>query len=122
MVNFLFWLQKWQPGTRTLAIFTAVCAVTACTVISVIGCLRYKTFSTPNYDFGLFCNMFHNMKETGLPLVTSERDRLLSHFAVHISPIYYLLLPFYWIFPSPLTLQIGQAVALMLGMEVFSPP
>ena len=40
----------------------------------------------------------------------------LSHFAVHISPIYYLLLPFYCIFPSPHTLQIGQAVIVASGV------
>lgn len=102
---------------RPVAVAVGVtAAVISCAVISVITCLRYKTFSSPNFDFGLFVNMFHNMKETGLPMITSERDRLLSHFAVHVSPIYYLLLPFYWIFPSPLTLQIGQAVALMLGI------
>ena len=56
------------------------------------------------------------MKKTGLPLVTCERDVLLSHFAVHISPIYYLLLPFYALFPSPLTLQIGQAVIVASGV------
>ena len=39
---------------------------------------------------------------TGLPDVSCERDVLMSHFAVHISPIYYLLLPFYALFPSPL--------------------
>ena len=69
--------------------------------VSAITVYRYLTYSSPNYDFGLFCNMFHNMKETGLPNITSERDMLLSHFAVHISPAYYLMLPFYMIFPSP---------------------
>lgn len=102
---------------RWVAVLIAVVAAGgSCAVIAVITCLRYKTFSSPNFDLGLFVNMFHNMRETGLPMITSERDRLLSHFAVHISPIYYLLLPFYYLFPSPLTLQIGQAVALMLGI------
>lgn len=105
-----------RPGKKTTMIFAAICGLVGATVIAVITCLRYKTFATPNYDFGLFVNMFHNMKETGLPLVTSERDMLLSHFAVHISPIYYVLLPFYCIFPSPLTLQIGQAVVLASGV------
>ncbi len=98
------------------ATLAAVAALASFAVIAAVGCCRYLTFSSPNYDFGLFVNMFHNMKETGLPLVTSERDRLLSHFAVHLSPIYYLLLPFYCIFPSPLTLQIGQAAVLILGV------
>ena len=92
------------------------CGVFGGAVIAITTCLRYMTFSSPNFDFGLFCNMFHYMKETGLPLVTSERDVLLSHFVVHLSPIYYLLLPFYAIFPSPLTLQIGQALVVASGV------
>ena len=51
---------------------------------------RYLTHSTPNYDFGIFSQMFYYMKTTLLPLATSERDALMSHFAVHVSPIYYL--------------------------------
>ncbi|MBQ9121368.1 MAG: DUF2079 domain-containing protein [Clostridia bacterium] len=109
-------LAKFHPGKKTVIIFAAVCGVACCTVIATVTCLRYLTFSTPNFDFGLFCNMFHYMRETGLPLATSERDGLLSHFAVHISPIYYVLLPFYYIFPSPLTLQIGQAVVVASGV------
>lgn len=99
--------------------------VTACSVvlgvvmfagIAVTTCLRYRVFGAPNFDFGLFCNMFHHMRETGLPMVTSERNQLLSHFAVHISPIYYVLLPFYVVFPSPITLQIGQAAVVASGI------
>ena len=56
--------------------------------------------------------MFYNMKETGLPMTTVERDGLLSHFAVHVSPIYYLMLPFYWLFPTPATLQVLQALVI----------
>ena len=84
--------------------------------IAILGVLRYKTFASPNFDFGIWCNMFHNMKETGLAMVTCERDMLLSHFAVHISPVYYLLLPFYCLFPSPITLQRGQAAVLAAGV------
>ncbi len=109
-------LAAWHPGRRTVLICAALFALLTCTVIALITCLRYRTFSSPNYDFGLFCNMFYHMKKCGLPLSTSERDVLLSHFAVHISPVYYLLLPFYAVFPSPLTLQIGQAVALAAGI------
>lgn len=84
--------------------------------ICLFSVMRYLTFAAPNFDFGLFCNMFHNMKERFLPLVTSERDQLLSHFAIHISPIYYLLLPVYMLFPSPVTLQVCQALILASGM------
>ena len=109
-------LQKWQPNKATVWSFAIAAGLICGSVIGAVTCYRYLSFSSPNFDFGLFVNMFHNMKETGLPMVTSERDVLMSHFAVHISPIYYLLLPFYCIFPSPLTLQIGQAVVLASGI------
>lgn len=73
---------------------------------------RVYSFSTPTFDFGIFCQMFYNMKESGLPMTTVERDGLLSHFAVHVSPIYYLLLPFYVLVPTPATLQVLQAAVI----------
>ncbi|MBR4308358.1 MAG: DUF2079 domain-containing protein [Oscillospiraceae bacterium] len=73
---------------------------------------RVYSFGTPTYDFGLFSQMFYNMSKSGLPMTTLERDGLLSHFAVHVSPIYYLLLPIYCLFPKPETLQILQALVM----------
>lgn len=78
--------------------------------------LRYTTYSSSTYDLGIFSQMFYWMKETGLPMTTCERNNLVSHFAIHISPIYYVLLPFYALFPSPVTLQISQAVILASGV------
>ena len=80
--------------------------------VSLWGVCRVYSFSTPSFDFGLFAQMFHSMKTTGLPMTTLERDGLLSHFAVHVSPIYYLMLPFYWLVPIPATLQVLQAAVL----------
>ena len=108
--------DKTSTGKRLVWCFTLVCGLFCGSVIGIVTSLRYLTFSAPNFDFGIFVNMLHNMKETGLPDVSCERDVLMSHFAVHISPIYYLLLPFYALFPSPLTLQIGQAVIVASGV------
>ena len=80
--------------------------------VSVWTVCRVRSFSVPPYDFGIFAQMFHSMKTTGLPITTLERDGALSHFAVHVSPIYYLLLPFYCIVPRPATLQVLQAAVL----------
>lgn len=73
---------------------------------------RVYSFRTPTFDFGIFSQMFYNMKKTGLPMTTVERDGQLSHFAVHVSPIYYLLLPFYALFPCPAALQVLQAAVI----------
>lgn len=77
--------------------------------VSVWGVCRVLSFCAPTYDFGIFAQMFHHMKEHGLPLTTVERDGLLSHFNVHVSPVYYLLLPLYWLFPVPEAIQVFQA-------------
>ena len=87
----------------SIAFFLFVCAWT-------VG--RFYTFSTPSFDFGIFSQMFYYMKTSGLPMTTIERDGLLSHFAVHVSPIYYLLLPFYILVPQPATLQVLQAAVI----------
>ncbi len=94
----------------------AVVGMIAAFITGGIGVYRYLSYSTPNFDFGLFCNMFYNMAEHGLPNATSERDMLLSHFAVHFSPIYYVMLPIYFVFKSPVTLQILQAIVIYSGI------
>jgi uncharacterized membrane protein len=77
---------------------------------------RVVALKTPTYDFGLFSQMFHYMDTTGQALTTLERNGLLSHFAVHLSPIYYLLLPVYKISPRPETLQILQVIVVLSGL------
>lgn len=73
---------------------------------------RVRSYSAPTYDFGIFTQMFHNMRTSGVPNTTLERDGLLSHFKVHVSPIYYLLLPFYMIRPKAETLELLQVLVL----------
>ncbi|MBQ7321982.1 MAG: DUF2079 domain-containing protein [Clostridia bacterium] len=78
--------------------------------------MRYGTYHSPCYDFGIFCQMFHNMRTVGLPLTTCERTVEMSHFAVHLSPFYYLLLPFYALIPRPETLLVLQVLGVLSGV------
>lgn len=96
----------------SFAVVVAVLSVCFCAAVGAWSVCRYLTFCTPTYDFGIFSQMFHSMRTTGLPMTTVERDGLLSHFAVHVSPIYYLMLPFYCLFPDPATLQILQVLVI----------
>ncbi len=106
--------------SQTLSLCAVIlCGIVCAAVIAVTTCCRYLNFSSPTYDFGIFIQMYHNMAESLSPVTTCERDQVLSHFAVHLSPIYYFLLPFYWLFPSPLTLQIGQAIIVASGIVPF---
>ena len=80
--------------------------------ISIWTVNRVRAFAAPTYDFGIFAQMFHSMKTHGVPNTTLERAEMLSHFKVHVSPIWYLMLPFYCIFPEPETLQVLQALVM----------
>ena len=105
-------IKRPKPGSRPAAAAVIVIALMFFIFVSIWTVCRIWTFSAPAYDFGIFSQMFHHMRTTGLPNTTVERDGLLSHFSVHVSPIYYLMLPFYCIFPFPETLQILQAAVL----------
>ena len=101
--------------TKTNYVYHTAAAILAVAFFSFVSAwtvYRVKCFWTPSYDMGIFSQMFHNMKTTGLPMTTLERDGMLSHFQVHVSPIYYLFLPFYAIVPRPETLQVLQAAVL----------
>lgn len=98
---------------------SAAIAVFFAHIMLVISILRYETYSAPNFDFGIFCNMYYNMKHGFLPISSCERDQILSHFAVHISPALYLFLPIYCIFSSPVTVAVCQVLAIYSGIIPF---
>ncbi len=107
---------SFRLGRHSALALVILCGVYFAVFIGVQTSFRVLTFATPNFDFGIFSQMFYNMKETLIPATTAERDIYLSHFAIHVSPIYYIFLPFYALFPDPITLEICQAVMLGSGV------
>ncbi len=105
-----------EPDKKFTAVFSLLAGIFVTAVTALIGVSRYLSFATPNFDFGIFAQMYYYLKTELVPLTTCEREKLLSHFAVHLSPVYYLLLPVYFVFDSPITLQIAQAVILGSGL------
>lgn len=77
---------------------------------------RYLTYSVPNFDGGLFSQMFYYMKNHFTMETTCERDMLVSHMKIHTSPVYWLLLPFYLLYPGTAILQVLQAIVIALGV------
>lgn len=121
----IYALRGWDEGPETgvvraagnkphpsWAVLTGLAALGFFAGMSLWGIARVQTLSSVTYDFGIFSQMFAYMRRTGLPLTTLERDGLLSHFKVHLSPIYYLMLPFYWLVPRPETLNVLQAAVM----------
>lgn len=103
--NPLFFLKG-----KGLYICIAVVAVASTAFVSYGCLLRNANYASSNFDLGLFAQMFESMATDFTQNTTLERNELLSHFTVHFSPIYYLLLPFYLPFRSVEFLIIAQAV------------
>ncbi len=96
---------------------TVLIMTTAMTSILTMGnIVRMYTFNSSTFDFGLFAQMYESMATDFSQNTTLERNELLSHFAVHFSPIYYLLLPFYMIFRRPEFLFAAQAAVCFSGI------
>ena len=83
--------------------------------ICVLGA-RTACYCSPCYDMGIFAQMYDNMTETFLPMTTCERGEYLSHFAVHFSPILYVLLPFCYIFKATDVLVWAQILVVFSGV------
>lgn len=98
------------------AIFIVLCMLLSGGFIALFTIYRYKSYGTSCFDAGIFTQMYHSMINDLSLVTTCERNKFLSHFAVHCSPIYYLLLPFYYFFPSTQTLLISQAVLVAIGV------
>ncbi|RAK46504.1 hypothetical protein BHU61_03350 [Macrococcus epidermidis] len=88
--------------------------ITSYTSIIMIGKELVMGFAT--YDKGLFTQMFESMRQGRGPMTSLERDQWMSHFHVHISPIFYLMLPFYILWPKPETLELLQVLVTMSGI------
>lgn len=101
---------------RGLYIAVMIETVFMTALVSFGTIIRYCTFNSSAFDFGLFAQMFESMATDFTQNTTLERGEVLSHFAVHFSPIYYLLLPFYMIFRNPESLLVMQAAVCFSGV------
>jgi uncharacterized membrane protein len=100
--------------TSFIIVTVAFAAISAYFIV-VLGS-RTAAYCSPCYDMGIFAQMYDNMTETFLPYTTCERGEHLSHFAVHFSPVLYLLLPFCYIFKPTDVLVWGQILVVFSGV------
>ncbi|MFA7075745.1 MAG: DUF2079 domain-containing protein [Candidatus Izemoplasmatales bacterium] len=104
------------PFKKISIIIITVALITQITALSIAMVYRLKVLGTSTYDFGIFIQMFNNMKSLNGMVTTLERSVVLTHLKVHFSPIYYLMLPIYVLFPNPSTLQIIQVLVVASGI------
>lgn len=105
------YLPKWLT-----ILLIVVFALGSFLICGSIMFFKTRSLSSPNFDYGLFENVFYNIRRTGHPYATCERDELLSHFSIHLSPIFYVIYPIFYIFPYAETLNVIQPFFVALGV------
>ncbi len=107
-------LQLQEKGI-VLVVYILVVLVYVFTTGS-LSVFKYLTYHNGTYDIGIWGQMFYYMEHTFTQVTTCERNVLMSHFSVHFSPIYYIYLPIYYLFPTVITLQILQVITIISGI------
>ena len=103
--------------SRRVALIAACVLFLATTVIfGFFTSLKYRTYNNFTFDFGIFAQMYERMASSFSPSTTVERSYMMSHFGVHFSPIFYLFLPGYYIFRSPIYLFYIQSMSVAAGV------
>ena len=86
-------------------------------VYTSLAVLRHQSYHSFGFDLGLFNQVFWNTLQ-GRPFESTMSQALpVPHSLLgdHFSPIFWLLMPFYWAYPHPETLLVAQTAALALG-------
>lgn len=109
-----------KARSRRLTIALVVLLFAAATAHLVLnGYVLYagpRGLTSHTFDHGIFVQSMEGILRTGQPVTTLERARPLSHFAVHFSPVLYLVVPFYAVFRSQEFLNLFQLVPVFLAM------
>lgn len=84
--------------------------------VALTTVMKHLSFGTPCFDMGIFLQMFNSLKENLTAVTSCERDRLMSHFQVHSSFIFYLILPIYLLIPTAGTILVVQVLGAMSGV------
>jgi len=112
----VFNLSSSKKESKLSIIIIIVLTVIEVVALGAVMLYRTRSLNAPGFDFGIFTQMFYSMKNGNGMMTTIERSMPLSHLAVHVSPIYYLLLPIFMVFPYPETLQILQVLIVATGI------
>ena len=109
-------LSSEKKESKLSVIIIVVLTIIEVVALGIVMVYRTKSLNSPGFDFGIFTQMFYSMKNGNGMMTTIERSMPLSHLLVHVSPIYYLLLPVFMVFPYPETLQILQVLIVATGI------
>ena len=99
---------KFAPHLLVIGVYSAV--------VSFVGVHRYVSYQS-SWDLGVFTQIFEGLLKLGFMYDSLDfcKNPSGNYLGVHFSPILYLLFPIYFIWPSPITLIIVQALFFAFG-------
>lgn len=77
-----------------------------------LAAFQHRHFLTHAHDLGIFDHGIWQLSQFQRPAVTVRFVPLPNMFGDHFHPILLLLVPWYWVFDSPLVLLVAQALLL----------
>src|ERR1700687_6189622 len=86
-------------------------------IYAVLSVLRHESYHSNGLDLALFDQVFCNSSQ-GRPFESTMAQAIAvphSMLGDHFSPVFLLLVPFYFAFPHPETILVIQTLALALG-------
>jgi uncharacterized membrane protein len=105
------WFKKNQ-----IEIYLGLGIVAFVTYFSCFDFLRHYNFVSAYYDLGIMDQVVWNTAHGHIFLLTAPNGlSTVSRFAIHADFLLALLAPFYWIYSSPNTLLLIQALVVGLG-------
>lgn len=86
-------------------------------VYSTLAVLRHRSYHSLGFDLGLFDQVFWNTTQGRFFESTMSQALPVPHSILgdHFSPIFWLVVPFYYVYPHPETLVVIQTLCLALG-------
>jgi uncharacterized membrane protein len=111
-------LSRWnRPHVLGVAALTTIIAA----IYSVYTLVKYATYNESNYDLVIFDQAVRSYAHfhLGISIIKGLHDGFGPNFSVlgdHFSPIDMALAPAYWIYDSPQTLLVAQAVLFALAI------
>ena len=115
--------QFWETLRRTLKtkpyqVLLFIAVLSYGVVFAHFTVQKHNLFHTNAWDLGIFNQALYNTLYSGRPLYYTVELFLNpsgNYFAVHLSPILFLVLPFYAILPLPTTLLVLKSFILAFG-------
>ena len=111
---------SWIPRTlRSDYVLLFIMATAYVLIITALAISSHNTFYTNAWDLGIYAQALHTTAAHGkLLYYTAELpgNPSGSLFGIHFSPLLFLLVPLYALFPSPVTLLVLRPIAIALGL------